>query len=150
LSSRRCHWTARKTLAYTSITAVLALLTWTVVPAPTYTYVVRELSQTMTGVFTFGAGLRVSAGNINLDSGQKVYLEGPNGNSYMTWDETRQEMLVYGNGHLSARVNSHGVIPGDCPSDVYAMEDGTQCFDTQGRTVAMTSTGPVIVTGSAP
>lgn len=99
-----------------------ALLTVSLLPAPTYTYVVRELSQSFTAIQTFSAGMAIA-------SGQKLYLEGASGDSYLMWDADSQQVQVFNNGTIRARITESGVIPGDCPSDPYAIEGGTQCFE---------------------
>jgi hypothetical protein len=106
-----------------------ALLTVSLLLAPTYTYVVRELSQTMTGIFTFGAGMNVTGGNANLSDGQKLNVNGSTGNEYIVWDSTSHQVQTYVDGNLRSRVAPNGVIPGDCPDDLYSIEGGTVCYD---------------------
>jgi hypothetical protein len=102
---------------------VIAVLTFSVMPATTYTYVVRELSQTMTGQFTFG-------GNAVIPAAQKLYIGATGSNNYIQGDDSTQFVKVYINGVVKATVTQNGVIPGACPSDVYAIENGTECFNS--------------------
>jgi hypothetical protein len=113
--------------AYLVALGILALagLTWVSTPATTYTYVVKELNQTMTGIFTFGAGAAIA-------SGQKFYLDGGNTN-YLIWDSASQQVQVYINGSLRAHITNNGVIPGFCPTSVWGLELGTECFDPVTR-----------------
>lgn len=56
----------KRLLPYALVGLILAALTWTLVPAPTYTYVVRELSQTFSALQTFSAGLTVTGGTVTI------------------------------------------------------------------------------------
>lgn len=121
-----------------------ALLTVSLLPAPTYTYVVRELSQTFTAVQTFSAGMA-------LASGQKLYLNGASTDDYIIWDEDNMQAQVFVNGNLSARVTEHGTIPGACPDNLWDVELGTSCFDTEGRAIYSGNNGPIVIeTGRTP
>lgn len=139
------------------LTGIILAATWVVLPAATYTYVVRELSQTMTGMFTFGAGATISAvglnvdgGDINMANGQRVMMEDSSGDSYLIWDASSHQVQVYVDGELHGRITPHGVIPGDCPDDLYSMEVGTQCFASDGRSIVVGPNGPQVITGSLP
>jgi hypothetical protein len=105
-------------------------------------YLTRTMLQA--GTWNFSRGLSVV-------SGQRINLEGSAGDSYLIWDATNQQVQVYVNGSLRARINHSGVIPGDCPADVYSMETGTECYrPTTGQLIAVTSSGPAVVSGSTP
>jgi hypothetical protein len=107
--------------------ALLAALTFTLTPGTTYTYVVKELSQTMTGVFTFGAGA-------TIPSGQKLFIGDSGNNNYLYGEASTQFVKVYINGALKATITGNGVIPGPCPSDLSAIELNTEC-SSNGRRV---------------
>jgi len=119
---------------YALITALLIALIWTVVPAPTYTYVVRELAQTFTALQTFGAGLTVS-------SGQKVGFEGSAGDTYWTRDASVQVLDAYKDGTLAATVRADSFGPPACPSDFGTMAPGICIQSSTGLLVFKDASG---------
>lgn len=136
MSSRRCNWKK-----YGIPGVIAALLTVSLLPAPTYTYVVRELSQTFTAIQTFSQGFIMSGastgtGSLHLDggigatAGNYINLEGSAGDTRLKRDPETGFILVYVDGSLKATITPRGVIAGDCASDLYVMEAGTECYDT--------------------
>jgi hypothetical protein len=70
--------------------------------------------------------IAISAG---AASGAHLNLEGPTGDSYLVRDPATGFIFVYLDGSLRATITPRGVIPGQCPSDPYSMEGGTECYD---------------------
>ena len=85
-----------------------------------------------------------------VGANERLNLEGPTGDTYLIRDAATGFILVYLDGTLRGTITPRGVIPGACGSDLYAMERGTQCVDTQGRAIVVTAAGPTLVGGGVP
>jgi hypothetical protein len=100
----------------------------------------QSRSWTYAQLQTFSVGLAVA-------SGQKVLLEGSAGDTYLMRETATGFVRVYVDGVLRATITQNGVIEGPCPSNIYTMEAGTECFEpTTGKKWRSDWQGPHEVT----
>ena len=126
--------------------AILVMLGWPKADAATYTYVVKELSQTFTAIQSFGAGLSVPAG-------QKFYIGESGYSTYLTYDADTGCAQEYQAGNLAWQFCRTYVVAPPCSSTVLKPLGG-YCRDAgdgsaSSRVLMMTGRGLVdVATGN--
>lgn len=129
----------KRALRIAGLTLVLLFGLWTVAPAQVLNAITPALLQAR--LWTFSQGIAVS-------SGQKIYLEGSGGDTYLLRDADTNCVQQWKDGSLTWQLCGNRVIPPDCGSDLSSYALGSYCKDTSTGWIYMRTGGGFIkVTG---
>jgi hypothetical protein len=98
-----------------------------------------QVCMTGTVLYTCDTVTGFYAGVASVDSGSRLNLEGPHGDSYIVRDATVPSIDVYYDGVVRAQIRPTSMGPGVCPSPLNTMEMGW-CF-LAGRLVFRDTSG---------